>query len=57
MSLNPTEFHSICLGRNKENDIFNFEKISLKSSKEEVILSLTIDSKLSFDNQSCEEIL
>ena len=43
MSLNQTKFHSICLGRDKENDAFNFENWSLKNSKEEVILSLTID--------------
>ena len=38
------------LGKNKENDTFNFGNISFNNSKEEVILSLTIDSKLSFDN-------
>ena len=40
----------MCLGKNKDNDIFNFENISLKNSKEEVILGLSIDNKLSFDN-------
>ena len=39
MSLNPTKFHYMCLVRNKENDIFNFDNVSLKNSKEEVILS------------------
>ena len=39
------------LGRNKENDKFNFDNISLKDSKEEVILSLTID------NRTCKENL
>ena len=34
----------------KESDTFNFENISLKNSKEEVILGLPIDNKLSFDN-------
>ena len=51
MSLNPTKFHYMYLGRNKENDKFNFDNISLKDSKEEVILSLTID------NRTCKENL
>ena len=50
MSLNPTKFHYMCLGKNKENDAVNFGNISLKNSKEEVILGLAIDNKLSFDN-------
>ena len=40
----------MCLGKNKENDTFNFGNISLNNSKEEMILGLTIDNKLSFDN-------
>ena len=50
MSLNPTKCHYMCLGKNKENDTFNFGNISLNNSKEEVILGLTIDNKLCFDN-------
>ena len=50
MSLNPTKCHYMCLGKNKENDTFNFGNISLKNSKEVAILGLTIDKKLSFDN-------
>ena len=45
MSLNPTKCHYMCLGENKKNDTFNFDNISLKNSKEEVILGLTIDNK------------
>ena len=37
----------MCPGKNKEKDIFSFENISLKNSKE-VILDLIIDNKLSF---------
>ena len=48
--LNPTKCHYMCLGKNKENDIFNFGNISLKDNKKEVISGLTIDNKLSFDN-------
>ena len=40
----------MCLGKNKEYDTFKFGNISLNNSKEEVILGLTIDNKLSFDN-------
>ena len=45
MSLNPTKCR-----KNKENDTLNFGNISYKNSKEEVILGLAIDNKLSFDN-------
>ena len=47
----------MCIVRNKENDTFNFDNESLNNSKEEVILSLTIDNQLSFDNQPCKENL
>ena len=50
MSLNPTKYPYMCIGKNKEYDKFNFGNISLNNSKEEVILCLTIDNKLSFDN-------
>ena len=40
----------MCLGINKENDIFKFGNISTNNNKDGVILSLTIDNKLSFDN-------
>ena len=33
MSLNPTKCHYMCLGKNKENDTFNFGNISLKIVK------------------------
>ena len=50
MSLNPTKCHYTCLGKTKEDDTCNFGNISLKNSDKEVILGLTIDNKLSFDN-------
>ena len=49
VTLNPTKCHYMCLGKNKQKDTFHFENKSLKNSKEEVILGLTIDNKLSFD--------
>ena len=39
----------MCLGKNKENDTFNFGNLSLNNGKEEAILGFTIDNKLSFD--------
>ena len=50
MTLNPTKWHYMCLGKNKENDTCNFGNISLKNRKEKVILGLAVDNKLSFDN-------
>ena len=52
MSLYPTKCHYMCLGKSKENDTFNFGNISLKNSKEEIVLGLTIDNKHSFDNHA-----
>ena len=50
VTLNLTKFHYRCRSINKENDTFNFENISIKNSKGEKILGLTIDNKLSLDN-------
>ena len=41
--LESNKFHSMYLSGNKENDTFNFKNWSLRNSKEEVTLSLTID--------------
>ena len=38
----------MCLGKNKEHDTLEFENIPMNNSKQEVILVLTIDNKLSF---------
>ena len=50
MILNPNKCHYMCIGKNIESDIFKFENVCLESSKEEVILGLTIDNKLTFDS-------
>ena len=50
MSLNPSKYHYMCLGKNEENDRFNFGNISLENSKEELILGLTIGNKHFFNN-------
>ena len=40
----------MCIGKNTESDIFKFENVCLENSKEEVILGITIDNKLTFDS-------
>ena len=40
----------MCVGKNTESDIFKFENVCLENSKEEVILGITIDNKLTFDS-------
>ena len=50
MILNPNKCHSMCIGKNTESDVFKFENVCLENSKEEVILGITIDNKLTFDS-------
>ena len=50
MILNPAKCHYVCIGKNTESDVFKFENVCLENSKEEVILGITIDSKLTFDS-------
>ena len=50
MILNPNKCHYMCIGKNTESDIFKFENVCLENSKEEVILGITIDNKLTFDS-------
>ena len=38
----------MCIGKNTESDIFRFENICLENSKEEIILGITNDNKLTF---------
>ena len=38
----------MCIGKNTESDIFRFENICLQNSKEEIILGITNDNKLTF---------
>ena len=47
---NKCKCHYMCIGKNTESDIFKFENACLESSKEEVILGITIDNKLTFDS-------
>ena len=40
----------MCIGRNTENDEFEFDNLLLENSKE-VVLGFTTDNKLTFDSQ------
>ena len=40
----------MCIGKNTESDIFKFENVCLENSKEDVILGITFDNKLTFDS-------
>ena len=48
MVLNSKKCHFMCIGKDRENETFTFKDVCYKSSKEEVILGITIDNKLSF---------
>ena len=39
----------MCIGRNTENHKFEFDNLLLENSKEEVVLGVTIDNKLTFE--------
>ena len=41
----------MCIVRNTKNDKFEFDNLRLENSKEEVVLGVTIDNKLTFDSQ------
>ena len=48
MVLNQKKCYYMRIGRNTENDKFEFDKLLLENSKEEVVLGVTIDNKLTF---------
>ena len=50
MILNPNKCHYRCTGRNTEINIFKFKFVCLENSKEEEILVITINNKLTFDS-------
>ena len=50
MVLNKKKCHYVSIGRNTENDEFEFDNLLLENSKEEVVLGVTIDNKLTFDS-------
>ena len=46
----PAKDSATRMGRNTENDKFEFGNWILENSKEEVVLGVTIDNKLIFDS-------
>ena len=48
MVLNLGKCHFMCLGQNTVNEIFVYDNIEIKNSKEEKILGVIIDNKLGF---------
>ena len=50
--LNPEKSHYMCLGKNlDDNEVLNFNNLTIKSSKDVEILSIRIDSNLNFNNR------
>ena len=50
MVLNQKKCHYMCIGKNTKNGKFGFDNLILENSKEEVVLGVTIDNKLTFDS-------
>ena len=40
----------MCIGRNSENEKFDFDNLVLENTKEDFVLGVTIDNKLAFDS-------
>ena len=52
MVLNPGKSHYICLGKNvDDNEVFNCNGLTIKSSKEARILGMKIDNNLNVNNR------
>ena len=51
MTRNPRKSHCMCLGKNlDDNEVLNFNELTIKSSKEVEILRIKIDNNLNFNN-------
>ena len=51
MVLSPGKSHYMCLGKNlDDNEVLNFNNITIKSSKDVELLGVQIDNYLSFNN-------
>ena len=48
--LKPKNCHYMCISRNTQNDKLEFDNWLLENRKEEVVLGVTIDNKLTFDS-------
>ena len=51
MVLNPGKSHYMCLGKNLDDDeVLNFNNLTVKSSKEVEMFGVKIDNNLNFNN-------
>ena len=51
MTLNSLRIHYMCLGKNIDNnELLNFNNLTIKSRKEVEILGINIDNNLDFNN-------
>ena len=51
MILNPGKSHYMCLGKNRNNnEVLNFNNLTIKSSKEVEVLGIKIENNLNFNN-------
>ena len=50
MVLNAGKCHFMCLGKNTENETFTFKDTIMSNSKEEKILGVIIDNRLTFSS-------
>ena len=48
MALNAEKYHFMCLGKDARNETFIFESVIMKNIKEQKILGVTKDNKLTF---------
>ena len=51
MMLNSEKYHCMCIGKNCADDTFIHNVKKFKNSKEETILGVTIDNKLTFSSR------
>ena len=54
MVLNAGKCHFICLGKNAKNETFTFKETIMNNSKEEKLLGVIIDNRLTFSSHMRE---
>ena len=52
MALNAGKCHFMCHRKDTGNETFNFKGLVMKNSKEQTILGVTIDNKLTFKSHT-----
>ena len=55
MVLNAGKCHFMCLGNNTENETFLFHNILMENSKEQKLISVTIDNNLNFKSHKSHQ--